>query len=216
MNMQLQSLNLSKPIMVEYKGKPVQTGIFKEPVSGKIWLSQMQLEGDGQADLINHGGADKAVCVYAAEHYAHWENRLERKLEYGAFGENFTVSGLLEAEVHIGDTFEIGDTVVQITQPRQPCFKLGVKHNLPKLPQLVQDSGYTGYYFRVLKQGHVATGEAFRLVERHPQGITVAEANRLKYNDKADFPGIRKLLGVDALSDGWRRSFEQRLSADQV
>ncbi|MDF2959975.1 MAG: yflK [Paenibacillus sp.] len=213
--MQLLSLNISKPVTVEYQGKPLETGIFKEPVNGILMLSSVQLEGDGQGDLINHGGEDKAVCVYCAEHYVFWEEELQHKLPYGAFGENFTVTGLLESAVHIGDVFEIGEAVVQVSQPRQPCFKLGMKHKLPELPAQVQNTGFTGYYFRVLKEGKVSAGDNFSLKERHPLAVTVAEANRLKYHDKADIAGIHTLLAVEALADSWRKSFEKRLDPGQ-
>jgi MOSC domain-containing protein YiiM len=210
--MQLLSLNVSRPKTIDYQGKPLQTGIFKEPVGTRLMLAVSQLEGDGQGDLINHGGADKAVCVYCAEHYAYWEDKLQRKLAYGAFGENFTVTGLLEHDVRIGDIYEVGDALVQVSQPRQPCFKLGVKHNEPQLPVLVQETGYTGYYLRVLRPGAVGAGSELRLIERDAAGITVAEANRLKYEDKQDIAGIKALLAVEALSDSWRKSFEKRLT----
>ncbi|MFD0679735.1 MULTISPECIES: MOSC domain-containing protein [unclassified Paenibacillus] len=209
--MHLLSLNISKPVTIDYKGKPLETGIFKQPVDRRLMLSFTQLEGDGQGDMINHGGEDKAVCAYCEEHYAYWEDKLERKLSYGAFGENFTVTGLLEADIHIGDIFAIGEAVVQVSQPRQPCFKLGWKYKVPELPEQVQNTGYTGYYFRVLKEGSVWAGDDFRLIERHSLGISAAEANRLKYHDKTDLAGIQALLAVDALADSWRKSFEKRL-----
>ncbi|WP_036745679.1 MOSC domain-containing protein [Paenibacillus sp. UNC451MF] len=208
--MQLLSLNVGKPIVIEYKGKPLETGIYKQPVEGNVYLSSIQLDGDGQADLINHGGKDKAVCVYCSEHFGFWQEQLGRELSYGAFGENFTVSGMMESGVHIGDIFEIGEAIVQITQPRQPCFKLGKRYDMPQLPIQVQNTGFTGYYFRVLKEGNVAKGQHFNLVERHPGAITILEANRLKYHDKSDWDGIRALLEVEALSESWRASFQKR------
>ncbi|TVY05537.1 MOSC domain-containing protein [Paenibacillus cremeus] len=208
----LESLNVSKPVTVEYNGKSLETGIYKEPVSGSVFLSRVNLEGDGQADLVYHGGEDKAVCVYCSEHYPYWEERLDGKLSgSGAFGENFTVSGMTESELCIGDVFGIGEAVVQVSQPRQPCFKLAVKHGVTDLPAQVQATGYTGYYFRVLQEGRVEAGQPFRLMERDALGVTVAEANRLKYHDKQDVEGVRKLLQVKALSASWRESFERRL-----
>jgi MOSC domain-containing protein YiiM len=211
-DMQLLSLNISMPVTVDYQGRSLKTGIFKNPVIQTLLLSTNQLEGDGQADLINHGGADKAVCVYCTEHYAYWNEKLQRKLPYGAFGENFTISGLPESAVHIGDIYEIGTALIQVSQPRQPCFKLALKHKLPDLPLQVQETGYTGYYFRVLQEGLVAAGQTLRLLESQPLAITVAEANRLKYHDKSNIAAIRKLLSVNALSDSWRESFEKRLA----
>ncbi|MFH5181526.1 MOSC domain-containing protein [Paenibacillus sp. TAB 01] len=212
-SVKLLSLNIGKPVEMAYQGKSVSTGIYKKAVEDHVYLSSLNLEGDAQADLVNHGGPDKAVCVYCSEHYAMWEGKLQRSLAYGTFGENFTVAGLEESQVHIGDIFELGTVRLQISQPRQPCFKLGGKLNQPELPLWVQQTGCTGYYFRVLKEGHVAPGQTFRLAERHPAAVSVAEANRLKYHDKSDFDGIRALLAVEALADSWRESFQKRLSA---
>jgi len=211
--MQLLSLNVGKPIIVQYKEKPVETGIYKQPVQGDVYLSATQLEGDGQADLVNHGGADKAVCVYPVEHYPYWRQLLNTELPYGAFGENFTVAGMLETDICIGDMFEIGGALLQVSQPRRPCYKLGVRHDKPDFALLVQNTGYTGFYFRVLKEGTVAGGQRLKLVERHPAAITVAETNRLKYHDKHDYAGIRALVEIEALAEGWRESFRQRLLA---
>ncbi|PZE21184.1 MOSC domain-containing protein [Paenibacillus xerothermodurans] len=212
--MQLLSINVSKPLPVNYQGRTLNTGIFKLPVAGKVWLSELNLADDGQADLIHHGGADKAVCVYSVEHYPFWEEKLQRKLVYGAFGENFTVSGLAEAEIHVGDVYAVGEAVVQVSQPRQPCFKLGYKHQAPALPEQIQSTGYTGFYFRVLKPGYATAGEIIRLVERHPGGVTIADAHRLRNTDVRDIKAIRELLSVDALSDSWRKSFERKLNAE--
>ncbi|ULL18700.1 MOSC domain-containing protein [Paenibacillus sp. H1-7] len=209
--MQLLSLNLGKPAVVQYNGKPVETGIYKRPVEGAITLSSVQLEGDGQADKVNHGGEDKAVSVYCVEHYPYWRKELNAELPYGAFGENFTVAGMVETDVHIGDIFETGGALVQISLPRRPCFKLGVRHNRPDMPLLFQNTGYTGYYLRVLKEGAVTGGTPIRLVDRHPKAISVAEVNRLKYHDKDDLEAIKALLEVKELAEGWRESFRKRL-----
>jgi MOSC domain-containing protein YiiM len=209
--MRLQSINVGKPIQMEYQGKPLETGIFKQPVEGPVALGRVNLAGDGQADLIHHGGEDKAVCVYPAEHYSYWEKELGRELGYGAFGENFTLEGCTEEQVNIGDIFEIGDAVVQVSQPRQPCFKLGKKHNRPELVQKVQTTGYTGYYFRVLQEGTVEAGQTLYRRETHPLAITIAEANRLHYVEKDNVEGIKRLLQNEALSASWREGFESRL-----
>ncbi|WP_079915069.1 MOSC domain-containing protein [Paenibacillus sp. 32352] len=211
--MQLLSLNVGKPIVIEYMGKPLETGIYKKPVEGPVYLSSIQLQGDGQADLINHGGKDKAVCVYCSEHFDFWSQKLGRPLSFGAFGENFTVSGMVESEVHIGDIFEVGEALVQISQPRQPCFKLGKKYDEPELPLMFQNTGYTGYYFRVLKEGLVEKGQRIKLVDRHSSAVTIMEANRVKYHDKSDWARIRALLEIDALSESWRASFQKRLDS---
>jgi MOSC domain-containing protein YiiM len=210
--MRLISLNIGKPMTIQYQGKPLQTGIFKQPVEGEIRLSTVNLQGDGQADLVNHGGLDKAVCVYPAEHYAYWEEQLKRQLPAAAFGENFTVQGMTEGTVHIGDIYAIGSAIVQVSQPRRPCFKLGKLHETPDLPVQVQETGFTGYYFRVLQEGIVASGQAFELLKREESGISVAEVNRVKFHDKEDVPALRRILEVEALAASWRESFGKKLS----
>lgn len=213
--MQLLSLNVGKPAVLQYNGKPVETGIYKQPREGKVYLSSIQLDGDGQADLVNHGGKDKAVCVYCVEHYPYWKKELNAELPFGAFGENFTVSGMVESEVHIGDIFEIGEALVQVSLPRQPCFKLGIRHNKPDFPLQVQNTGFTGYYLRVLREGAVTSGLSFRIAQRHQAALSVAEVNRLKYHDKYDLAGIAALLEVEELAEGWRESFRKRLATNR-
>jgi MOSC domain-containing protein YiiM len=212
MAIELISVNVGKPAIQKFEELQVLTGIDKTPVSGPLYLSRVNLDGDEQADLINHGGTDKAVCVYCAEHYSHWEQILDVKLNFGAFGENFTLRGLTEQEVCIGDVLRVGEAVVQVTQPRGPCYKLGRKHRFLELPILLEQQGYTGYYFRVLQEGTVAPGLAVETVERHPLGVTVAEANRLMYRDKHDEAGLRRILSVAELSESWRGKFASRLA----
>ena len=208
----LLSLNTALAKTVMDGSKEVRTGIFKKPSGKPLFLGASGLEGDGQADLINHGGADKAVCVYPLAHYPYWENELGGKLAFGAFGENFTVSGCGEETLRIGDVVRVGEALLEVSQPRQPCFKLGMKHRMPELPLLVQQTGYTGFYFRVLREGTVAEGDELALERRHPAEVTLAEANRLNYRDKEDINGIKRLLAVPELSDSWREMFEARLA----
>ncbi|KPV56832.1 cytoplasmic protein [Paenibacillus sp. A3] len=205
------SLNVGKPQSVPFEKKEVSTGIYKQPVEGEVFLSSLNFDGDGQADLVHHGGVDKAVCVYPYEHYAYWSKQLGRELQYGAFGENLTTQGLLEDDLCIGDTFRVGGAVLQVSQPRQPCFKLSVKYGVPKLPLWVQNTGYTGYYFRVLQEGNVAAGDELILLERHPHGRTVTFANRIMHHEKHNAEGMRSMLAVDQLADSWRETFEKRL-----
>ncbi|MCC2684917.1 MAG: sulfurase [Paenibacillaceae bacterium] len=212
MAIELISVNVGKPAIQKFEGLEVLTGIDKTPVRGPLYLSRINLDGDEQADLINHGGTDKAICVYCAEHYSHCEQVLGVKLAMGAFGENFTIRGLTEQEVCIGDVFQIGEAVVQVTQPRGPCYKLGRKHRFLELPIMLEQRGYTGYYFRVLLEGTVAPGLAVVPVERHPLGVTVAEANRLMYRDKHEEAGLRRILSVAELSESWRGKFASRLA----
>lgn len=208
------SLNLGMPKEVMYGGKLIQTGINKLQVSEPIFLSSLKFNGDGQADLVHHGGVDKAVCVYSGDHYRYWEKELNRKLVYGAFGENITVQGMLEEDVCIGDVFQLGEAIVQVTQPRQPCFKLAKKYDTPKLPLYFQNTGYTGFYFRVLKEGWVSPVDALKQLEPDSKGISIAFANRIMHKEKEDLQGVRRVLEVNALSASWRNTFEKRLKGE--
>ena len=204
------SVNVGTPGTLTHLEKEVPSSFVKTVVSSPVWLNQDGLAGDKQADLKNHGGPDKAVCVYPQEHYGYWSSRLHRDLPVAAFGENFTAEGLLEEDACIGDIYEVGGATVQVSQPRQPCFKLAARHEQPKLTLWVQETGFTGFYFRCLNAGWVSAGEFLRLVHRHPQEITVAEANRLMYRDKDDVEGLERLLAVAELSLSWRRTLERR------
>ncbi|MFC5531949.1 MOSC domain-containing protein [Cohnella yongneupensis] len=209
------SINLGSVQPGLYKGKEQRSGIVKSAieVDMSVRLSELGLAGDEQADLVNHGGPDKAVCVYSQSHYPYWERVLDRELPHGSFGENFTVSGgLLESDVCVGDTFGIGSAVVQISQPRQPCWKLAMRWGLDELPLLVTESGATGFYFRTLKPGDVRFGDSLQQLSRHPAAMTVAEANRVMHHDKDDADGIRALLAVDALSASWVKTLTARLA----
>lgn len=207
------SVNIGLPAPVAYGDKTVQTGIFKTPRAGKVHISRTGPAGDGQADLVHHGGEDKAVCVYLQEHYGYWENRLGAPLPPGAFGENLTLEGLTEEAIVIGDTFACGSAIFQLSQPRQPCFKLGIRHGEPKLPAWVQESGRTGFYLRVIQPGEIEAGLNFELMDRPAHGLTVGEANRIYYTRKKDPVEIRRLLAVPELASSWRNTLEARLSS---
>ncbi|MBP1992949.1 MOSC domain-containing protein YiiM [Paenibacillus eucommiae] len=209
--MKVTSINVGKPQVLIVDGKELITGIMKFPSDAPLFLSSIQLEGDGQADLAVHGGVDKALCVYCQEHYSHWEQVLGEKLEYGAFGENVTVLGLLESDVCIGDRYELGAALVEVTQPRQPCFKLAKRYGRVDLPLMVQKTGFTGFYFRVIREGIIPVQPDVRLVSRHPGGVTVQLANQLKYHDVRNIEGIKRILAVEELSASWRASFSKRL-----
>lgn len=211
MSARLISLNVGLPRPLSHRGKHVRSGFVKSPVSGSLRLGQTGLEGDGQADLKNHGGPEKAVCVYSLEHYPYWQERLDRVLGPAAFGENFSAEGLREPEVCIGDIYRVGSSVVQVSQPRQPCFKLAARYGIKELALWVQETGLTGFYFRCLEAGEVRAGDAVVLLERPAQGASVAEANRVMHHDKNDTVAIERLLAVRELSASWRRTFEKRL-----
>ncbi|MBJ6720671.1 MULTISPECIES: MOSC domain-containing protein [Bacillus] len=213
---QLLSLNIGLPKEVIYGGKVIHTGINKKQVREPVYLSFVKFNGDGQADLVHHGGVDKAVCVYTGDHYPYWEKELNQDLVYGAFGENITVSGMREEDVCIGDTFELGEAIVQVTQPRQPCFKLAKKYNIPKLPLYFQETGYTGFYFRVLKEGWVSSVDTLKKLQSDPKGVSVAFANRIMHKEKQNIEGVKRILEVNALSCSWRKSFEKRISGEEI
>ncbi|MBN8209969.1 MOSC domain-containing protein [Bacillus sp. NTK071] len=209
----LLSVNVGKPIETDYKGKNIQTGIYKQPVSEKVYVSREQVEGDGQADLVHHGGSEKAICVYPNEHYSYWEEELQCRLKPGAFGENFTFSGLDENEAHIGDIYRIGETRVQVSLPRQPCFKLAKKFEVDNMHLLVMENGYSGYYLRVLEEGYVKEEDDIVVEHRPSHGVTVALINRLTYHDKNDRVGLEQAMLAKELSESWYNKLSKQLSA---
>lgn len=208
----IKQLSVGLPAPLLCRGKTIPSGFVKTPVNWTLQLGPEGLEGDGQADRRYHGGPDKAVCVYPSEHYPSWSERLGRLLGPAAFGENFTTVGLTERFVCIGDIVKVGSAVVQISQPRQPCFKLAARHDEPRLALWVQESGLTGWYFRVLWPGVVRAGSQLNLIARPPEAVSVHEANRVMHVDTRDRGGIQRLLAQDALSASWRATLERRLS----
>lgn len=190
--------------------QPWSTGFIKTGVTGPVRLGKTNLAGDAQADPVNHGGPDKAVCVYSAAHYPYWRLELALSLEFGAFGENFTVAELTEEGVCIGDVWAVGDALVQVSQPRQPCWKLARRWAVKDFALRVQQTGRTGWYFRVLREGTVAAGETLALIERPEPGWTVARANEVMHHLKADFPLAAELAAVPTLSASWRKTLETR------
>lgn len=172
-------------------------------------LRALGFDGDGQADRVNHGGTDKAVCVYPFDHYAHWEKALGRGMEPGAFSENLTVLGAVEAGVCIGDVFGVGEAVLQVSQPRTPCGKLAGKNGQRLLTRWVGQTGFTGFYMRVLSEGLVSGGDAFELVEGHPDRISVADVNDVFFGRSADLAVIKRLANMPEF--GGRAFFAERL-----
>ena len=208
--MQLVSVNVGMPRQVTREGKRVTTGIFKVPVRAPVWLGSLKLDGDGQADLEVHGGKFQAAYVYPSEHYAFWRYELPgTDLPWGMFGENLTSEGLLENDVHIGDELRIGEALVRVTAPRLPCYKLGIKFGRPDMVKRFLDSGRTGFYLLVAREGRVEAGDAIQPLRRDPHGVTVADFTRLHKRGKHDLATMRRLLQVDVLPDGWRRHFEK-------
>ena len=215
--MRLLSVNVSMPKEVVHADKTVTTGIFKEPAEGRVMLGRLNLEGDGQADLWGHGGAFRAVYVYSIENYDHWKRELGRSdFAYGAFGENFTVEGMHDDEICVGDVFRVGGALVEVSQPRIPCYKLAIKMGLDGFQNRFLESRRVGFYFRVLEEGEVGPGDAIELVSRDPRRMTVRRVNDLLFFEKDDLEGARTALSIPALSHGWKGSFEERLAKAEV
>ena len=209
--MELISLNVGFPRTVHWNGRMVSTGIFKEPVEGQIEVDNLNLAGDGQADLTVHGGKDKAVYAYPVEHYEYWEKELNRDLPWGMFGENLTITGYLEEEVHVGDLFRIGTAELQVTQPRFPCFKLGIKFNDPGMVKRFAQARRNGYYFRVIKEGVLEKGDAFERISEDPAGLTIAEFINLFLNDKDNRELLEKGISHPVVPEDWKDWFRKRL-----
>jgi len=209
--MKLLSVNVSKPKTVAYKRRNVETGIFKEPVQGRVMLRTLNLDGDGQADLDNHGGPFRAVYAYTYENYEHWQAALGLgELTFGKFGENFTVTEMPEDDVHIGDVFKVGGAIVQATQPRPPCYKLGIRMGRPTFPKHFLASGRVGFYLRVLQEGEVGAGDEIELLEAHPEAVSIHDIIQLLYFDRDNSEAARRASRLDALTPRWREIFAEQ------
>lgn len=210
--MKLTSINVGPPREMRWRGKNVSTSIFKAPVPGPVRVARLKLEGDTQSDLSVHGGLEKAVYAYPAEHYAFWRWELPgMELPPGAFGENFTTEGLLESTVCIGDRFRVGSAELMVTQPRMPCFKLGIRFGRGDMVKRFLLSGRTGFYLAVLQEGEVAPGDSFELIGRSDEAVTVADVVGLKTADAADQDLLRRASELPALPERWREYFRKRL-----
>ena len=211
--MRLVSVNVGRPRLVMSRGEAVSTGIFKKPVEGRVVLRTLNLDGDRQADLNVHGGPTKAAYAYPSEHYDYWRAELpEMNLPWGMFGENLTTTGLLEDGVHIGDQFRIGSAQVMVTEPRMPCYKLGIKFGRSDIVKRFMASGRTGFYFAVVQEGEVGAGDAIVLVERDAHRVTVADVTGLYAHGSASDPELlRRAVRVAALPEKWRAHFQQQI-----
>jgi MOSC domain-containing protein YiiM len=210
--MNVVSINVGLPREVEAQGTIVLTSIFKAPVSGPVRVRRLNLEGDQQSDLNVHGGANKAVYVYPAEHYAFWRAELPAvALSWGAFGENVTTEGLREDATCIGDRFRIGSAEVVVTQPRMPCFKLGIRFGRSDMVKRFLQSGRTGFYLSVSQEGEVSAGDSVTLVARDDDALTVADLVGLYTAEIANHDLLRRASELQALPDGWRDHFRKRL-----
>ncbi|HLW46309.1 MAG TPA: MOSC domain-containing protein [bacterium] len=210
--MRIESVNVSLPRGAAWNGGRVTTGIFKDAVGGPVMLRRLNLDGDRQADLRVHGGPSKAVYAYGLDHYAYWRRELSgTALPYGMFGENLTADWPGEDTVNVGDRFRVGSAEVMVTEPRLPCYKLGLKFGRKDIIKRFLASGRTGFYLAVVREGTVERGDAIELLERDTRGVTVADITRLYAHDKANRDLLRRALELSALSDSWRAYFQDRL-----
>jgi len=209
-SMKLLSVNVGLPREIEWKGKIVRTSIFKAPVPGRIRVAKLNVEGDQQSDLTVHGGIDKAVYAYPSEHYPFWRREFPgMDLPWGVFGENLTTEGLLEETLHIGDRLQVGSSEFVVTQPRMPCFKLGIRFNRPDMVKRFLQSGRSGFYFAVLKKGELAADDSIELVERDDHDVTVADV--VDRGDATNQDMLRRVSELPSLPNSWREYFRKRL-----
>ena len=212
----LLSVNVGLPRDIEWRGKTVYTAVWKTPVQGRRMIRRLNVDGDGQGDLVGHGGEHRAVFVYQIESYRYWQNQLGRNdFTYGQFGENFTVEGLADTEVCIGDHYRIGDALFEVTQPRVTCYRVGIRMNEPQMAALLVSHGRPGFYFRVLGEGEVGTGDEIVKVKTGPERVAVAEINALLYLPGHSASGLERALRIPALSAGWRTSLEALLDRER-
>jgi ferredoxin-NADP reductase/MOSC domain-containing protein YiiM len=211
----LLSVNVGLPRDIEWKGRIVHTGIWKDPVRGRCRVGRLNLDGDGQGDLAGHGGEQRAVFVYQIESYRYWQEQLKRTdFAHGQFGENFTIEGLPDNTVCIGDRYQIGGAVFEVTQPRVTCYRVGIRMNEPRMPALLTSSGQPGFYFRVLQEGAVGAGDEIVKVGEAKERMTVAEINALLYSPNHARDRLERALRIEPLSPGWRSSFEALLQSE--
>jgi len=209
------SLNVGLPRELRWHGRTVTTGIYKEPLAGRVALRKLNLDGDRQADLSVHGGEYKAVYCYPLEHYEYWKKELPgRELPMGVFGENFTLQGLLEAEVHLGDRFAVGSAEVVVTQPRLPCYKLGVRFGDDEMVKRFLASGRGGFYLAVTREGEVGAGDEITVISRDVNAVPASEITRLyvaKGYGAEELISLRRALQVEALPEDWKHYFRERM-----
>jgi MOSC domain-containing protein YiiM len=213
--MKLVSVNTGLPREVTWRHTTVTTGIFKEPVAGRVALRKLNLDGDRQADLTVHGGEFKAAYCYPLAHYDYWKQELPgRDLPLAIFGENFTIDNFAEDSIHLGDQFSVGSSQVVVTQPRLPCYKLGIRFQADDMVKRFLGSARTGFYLAVTREGEVGAGDEMKLLAREPQAVPVSEITRLyiaKEFSSADVASLQKALQVAALPESWKEYFRERL-----
>jgi MOSC domain-containing protein YiiM len=207
--MKVLSVNVGMPKQHDWMGQPVTTSIFKSPVEGEVRVATLDLAGDQQSDLTVHGGVHKAVYAYPHEHYAYWIEHGIKPLKMGNFGENLTVEGLLETDIHIGDELEIGSARFAVTQPRLPCYKLQVRFNRPEMTKIFWNSRRFGFYLKVMREGSLAAGAPINIVQRDPNAVSVADLIALYTGDRRDADVLQRVIAVGALPEAWRVDLQQ-------
>ena len=211
--MKLVSINTGRPKDIHANGRIVRTSIWKSPREGRLRVTASNVDGDAQSDLAVHGGTYKAVYFYPSEHYEYWRRELpDADLPWGVFGENFTTEGLLETDVRIGDRLAIGSAQFLVTQPRQPCFKLGIRFGRDDMVRRFVASGRSGFYARVVHEGDIASGDPIRFVERSAGSISVNDIFTLHFDDEANQDELRRAAAAPGLSPSWRDNFQKRVS----
>jgi MOSC domain-containing protein YiiM len=214
------SVNVGLPREVTWHGRSVSTGIYKEPIEGRVTVRKLNLDGDRQADLTVHGGEQKAVYCYPSEHYGYWKRELpERELPMAIFGENFTTEGLLEDSVHLGDRFAVGSAEFVVTQPRLPCYKLGIRFQDDGMVKRFLASGRTGFYFAVTREGEVGTGDEIKVIARDANAVAISEITRLyvaKRYAEEDVTSVRRALRVAEFPESWKAYLRERLQRMRV
>jgi MOSC domain-containing protein YiiM len=211
--MKLLSVNVSLPREVVHGGRIVMTGIYKQPVGGRVMVRGLKIDGDGQADLNAHGGTYKAVYAYGFENYAYWQNELGvDDFGFGQFGENLTTEGITDDEVNIGDVFRIGGALLQVTQSRNPCAKIVAKMGVKDFAKRFITSGRIGFYLSVVEEGEIGAGDEIERVKRDPEGVSITDINRLRNFGRDDLDGLRRAIRCDALAPELRQPFEQYLA----
>ncbi|WP_020062820.1 MOSC domain-containing protein [Bacillus sp. 123MFChir2] len=208
---QVKSVNIGKIENLSYGKTVISTAIRKRPVQGRVFLTKTGLAGDEQA-YKDHGGKDKALCVYSYDHYAHWSNIIHNMINDSLFGENITVYGLTEEKVHIGDIFAFGEAIIQVSEPRNPCYKLAKKYDVPTLALEMQQTGYTGFLCRVLQEGEVSSSDYLQLVASHPKKVSISRVNHIKLHDKYNKEALERIIEVDALSESLRELLLERVN----
>jgi len=212
-DMKLVSVNVGLPRVVMSHGDPVSTGIFKEPVAGRVILRTLNLDGDRQADLSVHGGPSKAAYAYPSEHYDYWTAEFpEMELPWGMFGENFTTAGLFESELNIGDKFRFGSAIVMVTEPRMPCYKLGIRFSRPDIVKRFLASARTGFYFSVLQEGEVGVGDPIELIEKDKNSLRLSDITALYSHEKHNIGLLRRAIELATLPESWKSYFRHQLA----